>query len=102
MLKLKIAALPVPVSFQVFLRAGDKEHNLASISTAGATSYHTGGHIPAQANLDAQRMDVIFRPSPESAYRTVDITRMWNGEVVIPDVEVKWPAPQPAATRPDV
>lgn len=98
-LKLKIGALPVPVSFQVFLRAGEEEHKLASISTAGATSYHTGGHIPASATFDAQRVDVVFRPSPEAAYGTVDITRMWNGEVVIPDVEVKWPTTQPA-TRP--
>ncbi|MDQ3439720.1 MAG: hypothetical protein M3478_05160 [Planctomycetota bacterium] len=98
-LVMTIATPPLPLSFDVFLRSGENEWKFTTISGAGATEYHTGGHLPATANFDARRVSVIFRPSPASAHHTVDITRIWNGEISIPDVEVTWSGAAPA-TRP--
>lgn len=98
-LNLIIAALPLPLAHDVFLRSADREWRLTSISVSGATHYGTGGDIPAKDNFDATRVDVIFRPSPGAAHHSVDITRMWNGEIVIPDVVVNWPATQPTTSK---
>jgi len=99
----KIGSLPAPLSHEVILRGPTREWKVASVTTAGATSYGTGGFIRDKDNFDARRVDVILRPSTRPAAGSVNITRAWNGEIVIPDVEVKWPATvttQPATTAP--
>jgi hypothetical protein len=96
-LDLVIGTLPVPLAYDVYLRGPDgKEWKMSSISVSGPTHYGTGGYIPAKANFDAKRVDLIFRPAPKVAEGTVDITRMWNGELLIHDVPVTWPATQPS------
>ncbi len=99
-LNLKIGALPVPVSYDVFLRGADgTEWKLSGISASGPTHYGTGGLLPAKANFNAKHVDLIFRPSPGAAESTIDITRMWNGEVVVHNVPVSWPTTQPTTGR---
>jgi hypothetical protein len=95
-LDLKIAALPVPLSHDIVLRSGPREWKLSSLAVGGATSYGLGGAIAEKVPFDARRVDVIFRPSEKPAVSSVSITRRWDGEIVIPDVPVTWPATQPA------
>jgi hypothetical protein len=97
-LQLKISAVPLPLAYDVYLRAaGGKEWKLTSISVTGATQYSTGGSVPAKEHFHAKRVDLVFRPSIKTAEQTVGITRIWNGELVIHDVPVTWPTTQPAA-----
>ena len=102
-LAVQVATPPVPLAFDAFLRSGGREWKLTTISFSSATQYHTGGYLRDEAgDFDARRVDVILRPAPQAAYSTVDITRVWMGEIVIPDVEAKWPATRPttaATTR---
>ena len=96
-LAVMVTAPPVPLSFDAFLRNGGREWKLATISFASATQYHTSGYLSSDAgDFDARRVDVILRPAPDAAHNTVDITRVWMGEIIIPDVEVKWPATPPS------
>lgn len=46
------------------------------------------GDLPP--NFEAETVDVILRPSPEAAEATIDITRILDGEIVIPNVRVRW------------
>jgi len=99
-LNLKIPAPPVPLAFDVFLRSGAREWKLTTISVSGATEYMTGGYLPATANFDARRVDVVLRPSVATAHNSPDIMRIWDGEVVVRDVEVKWLEVESSTTRP--
>jgi hypothetical protein len=97
-ISLKVVAIPLPLAYDVFARAADgREWKLTSISMTGPTHYGAGGYVWAKDNFDAKVVDLVFRPSLATAESTVDITRMWNGEIVIPGVAVTWPATQPAA-----
>ena len=99
-LNLKIGTPPMPLAFDVFLRSGAREWKLTTISMYGATEYMTGGYLPATANFHARRVDVVLRPSVATAHHSTEITRIWNGEVIVPDVEVKWPDVERPTTRP--
>jgi len=95
-LSLKIGAIPLPLAFDIVARAADgREWKISPISSSGPTQYSTGGFVMAKDKFDAKVVDLIFRPSPGTAESSVDITRMWNGEITIHDVPVTWPATQP-------
>ena len=91
-LDLSIGTLPVPLSHDVFFRAPDgREWKVTSITASRPTQYGTGGYVrDKDGRFDANRVDVILRPSPAAAQRTVDIVRMWNGQIVVKDLPVKW------------
>ena len=98
-LDLFIGTLPVPLSHDVYFRAADgREWRVASITASRPTHYGTGGYVrDKDGRFDARRVDVIFRPSTGVAHRTVDIMRMWDGQIVVKDVPVKW---SPSTTQP--
>ena len=54
----------------------------------GANHYHFGGHGLWPEALDADRVDLIFRPSPDAARGTPDVYRILDHEFTINDVEV--------------
>jgi hypothetical protein len=85
--------LRVPLACDVYVRAGGRETKFAGLSFSGKgvgnSGYGTGGRAD---NLGgATKVDVIFRPSIDVARGTPDITRIWNGEIVVKDVPVEDP-----------
>jgi hypothetical protein len=95
-LKMNFTGIPVALAHDVLLREpGGRERRLTSITLRpGNMGYSTGG---IAENLEADRVDVIFRPDPHGARHTVDVTELWNHEFVIKNVAVQRPPP---ATKP--
>lgn len=95
--------LPVPVAFDVVWRAGDREYPMG-ILTSGSSAderapytYDWAGQewsrtIACTPPLEFKdkRIDVVLRPNPGVAGRTLDVFEMYNGELVFEDVEVTW------------
>lgn len=79
--------LPAPLAHDVILRAGAREWPLTT--HCGTTGTSTSARIE---KFDPDVVDVVFRPSPAAAARTVDLTRYWTGELVIRNVKVRRPA----------
>jgi hypothetical protein len=41
--------------------------------------------------LDADKLDIVLRSNPTAAAETVDLTQIWQGELVYPGLPVIWP-----------
>ena len=84
--------LPVDVAFDVFCRVGEAEHRIGGISALGGETRlqntqldtHPGTFFPG-----ADAVDVIFRASTAPAERTLDITTIWDGELVFEGVPIR-------------
>ena len=90
--------LPVPVAFDVFIRAGEKEHKITSIYVqSGNNGWGTSGDF----QTDAPTADLIFRSNRDVANNSVSMTKMWKGEVTLKNVPIKRPpsASQPATKK---
>lgn len=94
-LNIQFIGLPVPVAFDVFARADGQEKKLSSIyvKNSGSSGWGTGGEFKTQAKA----ADFILRSNINVARRTVDMTRMWKGEVTIKNIPIQRPATNPAA-----
>jgi hypothetical protein len=87
-----VRGIPVPLAYQVILRAGGREWprvTTLAVPAGTNTTYGKGGEVK---DFDADRVDVVLRPDPEVAADTVDLREYWNGEIVIKDVPVERPA----------
>lgn len=90
------AALPVDVAFDVLIRFDGKEYPASSVHfLAGSPGgYGTSAdHFPTNAPV---KVDVIFRSSERVARETVDMSRIWKGEITVPDVAL----PRPPGSHP--
>jgi hypothetical protein len=80
--------LPCDVAFDVFVRVADKEAHLGSATLRSQSNI--GVYMEGDVPLDeAEFADVILRSSPDVARSTVDIHRIWDGELIFKDVPVK-------------
>ena len=62
-------------------------------STSDGFGWQAAAPIPAGSRLEgAERVEMVIRASPQVAEETVEMNRVWGGEVVLPDVPV---APSP-------
>ena len=91
------SAAPGGLAFEVIGRAGGKEQKIrnfdhSSPGNVGAF-FEAPGVDPAIGG--AGRIDVVFRSSEAVARRTVDLVKIWKGEVVARDVPVKLKPPSP-------
>jgi hypothetical protein len=89
--------LPVDAAFDVLLRIKGKNYQLGSVSfhRGAASGFGTGGRdIPRDA---PDKVDVIFRSSEQVARDTIDLTSIWKGEILIPEVSLPKPTTAPAA-----
>jgi hypothetical protein len=83
---------PMDVAFDVFARSGDQEWP----SPNGATSetldpWQAAGYVSVRGvPSEVQRVDLVFRTSANAAMSTVKIRRVWDGEIVVPGVRVRW------------
>lgn len=112
--------LPVPVAFDVYLRAGGREWKLGSIDSGespkldtgsvffstmtvtinGITRSSSGGGEDRRAvsgelggdELSVDAAEIVLRPSRKAAEATLDLTSYYNGEVRIPVSLVFGPA----------
>ena len=95
LVQFRYEALPVDMSFDVFVRAVDREWPAGTITCRAAkpgsiSQPWTAGSDGAD-ELQAtgpDRVDVILRPSGEEAKRWPEIMRSWRDEVVFRDVPV--------------
>lgn len=93
----KISALTVPVAFDIFWRSGEREWyagSFAQMPTGAAQprpQYRT-----LMKDFDAKAVDIILRPSLETARREPNMFRIWGGELVFPNIEVD-PLPPPGS-----
>jgi hypothetical protein len=94
------AALPVDVAFDVFARFNGKEHPIGTVSfRKGARGGYAAGARDFPAD-PPQLVDVIFRSSEAVARETMELTRIWMGEIVIPGVPLRRVAgASPATTQ---
>jgi hypothetical protein len=85
------------IAFDVFVKFDGNEHLIGSInSVAGAeTTYHVGGgaSIPPPTAM----VDVILRSNPRVALNTVNLDRIWSGELIYSNVPVS--GGNPTTTR---
>ena len=86
-----VAALPADVAFDVVARVGDAEFPMGVITIpAGTTNsgYHLQVQGPKQPGNDVTSVDIVFRSNPDAVLRTVDMSGLWKGELVYPNLPV--------------
>jgi hypothetical protein len=91
---------PVPAAFRVYMRLGERDQYLGWFSTGRGivTDWDTRIEHPAGGrnlfnlvyNIEASRADLVLRPDPSLAVRTLDLTRVYGGELIVPDVPIRW------------
>jgi hypothetical protein len=89
---------PIDLAYTVVARHGAREWRVgAARFKAGESGRSTGilnlltglpefAPTPQGGQWESARFDLILRPSVEQAVRTLDITRIWAGEIVFKDV----------------
>ena len=86
---LGITSVPADVAFDVVARVDGKEYPLGTLTAKrGATFQLNGGAGGFGAPADAAKADLVLRSSQKVARSTVDLTQIWGGELVLPDVPV--------------
>jgi hypothetical protein len=93
-----VTAAPVDIAFDVFLRdATGKEWPVGGINFHKGANAGYGTGTPYFPKPSPDKIDLIFRSSEAVARGTTDLTQIWQGEIVLPNVPIKKPASQPAA-----
>lgn len=90
--RLDIGTMPENVAFELFARTADGiEHALGAITVrkGKSTGYHVAGDLPKGGDVLGNSVDFVFRSSEAVARRTVDMTEIWRGEIVVQGVAVK-------------
>jgi hypothetical protein len=95
-----VSDLPVPVAFDVFGQRGERSERLGTITSGqGGNDSNVYAFYGQQegirqisANLrgiTGDKMDLVLKPRPDLAARTLDLTKVYDGEIVIKDVEIR-------------
>lgn len=81
------STLPMDVAFDVYVRTNDGEWPLGSFVLRARANQNVlwNGSIPT---LENDTVELVLRPSPEAARRTVNVVRIWDGELVFENVPV--------------
>jgi hypothetical protein len=86
-------ALPVDAAFDLFVRINAKEYWVGTVIIPKGPSGYASTFIGANnfpADLPAN-IDIILRSSEAAAGRTVDMKRIWKGEIIMPNVPIGRP-----------
>ena len=92
-LNLECAPLPIAIAFDVFIRAGEQELKLGTISLPKKEQMGFGvGQQIVKKLGRPKELTVILRTSDHAARRSVDLYEIWDGELVFKDfpVQDKW------------
>jgi len=94
------AQLPVNGAFDVFARTHDgREYALGHAYATKGRGGSYGIGVMTQGTRPTTlptTIDIILRSSPAAAEETIDMTEIWDGQIVIPNVPVKAPTTQPS------
>jgi hypothetical protein len=81
---------PIDTAFTIVLKDGENEYNAGSFAMTAedeSRSLNSMGSIPV--DLSGKRIDVILRPAPDEAERSIDLFEIWGNEIVFEDVLVQ-------------
>ncbi|MGA2500566.1 MAG: hypothetical protein ABSH20_22730, partial [Tepidisphaeraceae bacterium] len=92
-----VQSVPMPVAFEIVLRSGQKEWKAGELAAPVSSTQQWFG-ISAKAGEIGETCDVVLRPSRAAAEKTLDLTEIWDGEMVVKNVAVQ-PAPQSTTRR---
>lgn len=81
------------------MRSGAEEWEVGSVKIPAWIKNHGWQYtkVIRDHGFDASLADVILRPDIDTALNTVDVTEIWDGEIIFKDIPVQRPG---AATRP--
>ena len=83
----------VPMAFDVFARANDREYSMGSVNfRRSAVSSSWGISSEKLPTTGVHSIDLILRSSDEAAMRTIDMNAIWDGEVILSNVPIEQPA----------
>ncbi len=99
-ISLPTSGAPCPFAFEVYYRTADGEHRVGALTSSshGVMLRSSPAWPPYEGKASVgmnvpeftdATVDLIFRPSPEIARATIDLTRMYGGEIVVKDVPVE-------------
>lgn len=79
---------PVAVASELIVIAGDREIPLGTLTAAPGSGMSSGGGVDLDSPLEAEKVDVVLRPSPKAMKESLEIDRAWGEEIVIRDVPI--------------
>jgi hypothetical protein len=88
---LEMAPLPMNIAFDVFAQYGGHQYPIGHfIQSAGGVGHYiwckSQRHVLPKP---PPTIDIVLRSSPKAARTTLDLYRIWNGEIVLREVPVK-------------
>jgi hypothetical protein len=100
--EIEINGVPVPCSFDVFLRIGGMEYPLGyHVARPNGSMSTDHSHDFASLAADVKTADLIFRPNPAHAEGVAGIDRVWGGTVELSNLRLqRYDLEAPAATQP--
>lgn len=96
MLRHSATNVPVPLAYRVTVRQAGKAWEGRSTHAQGSNS--SGAFFIPGDVFTGATVDVTFEPDPAVALETIDLTRVWNGQLEFRDLPIH-PPPPPATRR---
>ena len=99
-----IDAPPMDLSFDVFARVGDEEKRIGGITARKDDGLQNAQRIdthPKRLFPSAETFNLVLRAAPGPAEGTLEITRIWDGEIVIEDVPLREEEEEMEGAEPD-
>ena len=88
-------SFPVDAAFDMRVRFNGRDYPFGGVSFhKNVASGYSTGRTDFEADPPA-KIDILLRSSESVARETVDLTRIWKGEIVLKDVDVIRPATAP-------
>lgn len=82
-----VTSAPCDLAFDVFVQTdkGEMRAGLLHCAKGQSRSFGPGGKV----EIDQAKVNVVLRPNAEVAKQTVDLSAIYSGEIVFPDVVVR-------------
>ncbi|HEX2973467.1 MAG TPA: hypothetical protein VHP11_14125 [Tepidisphaeraceae bacterium] len=79
---------PVALAYEVLLRQQEKQWKVGLVAFKARNGIWGSAFLHDAQMPDGNRVDVILRPSIEAAEQQVDMRELWDGQVILHDVEI--------------
>lgn len=87
-LQLDVRARPIDVVFKIFLNHGANQYDCGLFGAKAEWSGSSEVVAFLPIDLNGQRVEVVFQPSPEIAERSIDLFEIWGEEIIVKDVMI--------------